>query len=62
MTGPFEKPTDIRFYSKPALGTKAVTADERASAAIVAGMESLGMEAYRTPVGDGMYSITVTKL
>lgn len=62
MTGPFEKPTDIRFYSVPSLGTKAVKADERSSAALLAGLVALGFEAYRTEVDPGMYSITITKL
>lgn len=62
MTGPFEKPTNIRFYSVPSLGAKEVKADERASGAILKGLQAIGFEAYRTPVSNGVYEITITKL
>lgn len=62
MTRWDEKPTNITFHSAPEIGTKAVKADNRASAALLRGLEAIGFEAHRVPVGDGMYEITITKL
>lgn len=62
MTGPFEKPTDIKFFSVPSMGRKVVLMDERASAAYLTALTESGVSAYRTLVGFGMYSITITSL